>query len=187
MDSGNLTSLDLNTMLLGMQAKCAVPFLAAVSHPLSSHGTPGQVSNFKSSCKGWPSLPLHPSCATETVWCHVQGPQELWSFMSQCRKNSARGKVIDNKWFIRIGSLWGLQEGWWEMSCPKNLPSYSFIIRGKVGRGKRTSLSFLSRCHASIISSSSRLGRVFLSLRGQARSTNYCFCVCREHGLGIIN
>ena len=44
--------------------------------------------------------------------------------------------MIDNKRFIRIGSLGGLQAGWWEMSCPKNLLSYSFIIKGKVGRGK---------------------------------------------------
>ena len=41
----------------------------------------------------------------------------------------------------------------------ENLLGYSFIIKGKVERGRRTSLSFLSRCHASIISSSSRLGR----------------------------
>ena len=57
---------------------------------------------------------------------------------------------------------------------PENL-GFSFIIKGKVDRERRT-LSFLSRHHASIISSSSRLSRgVFLSLYGQARSTNYCF------------
>ena len=41
------------------------------------------------------------------------------------------------------------------MLRPENLPDHSFIIKGKVGRGRRT-LSFLSRRHASIISSSSR-------------------------------
>ena len=138
MDSGILTSLDLNTMLLGMQAKCAVPFLAAVSHPLSSHGTPGQVSNFKSSCKGWPSLPLHPSCATETVWCHVQGPQELWSFMSQCRKNSARGKVIDKRWFIRIEPLRGLQAGRWEDVTPQELTGLQFYNQSKSGEREKS-------------------------------------------------
>ena len=61
------------------------------------------------------------------------------------------------------------------VSHPKNLLSYGFIIKGKVERG-RTSLSFLSRRHASVISSSSRLSRrVFLSLHGQTRSTDYCF------------
>ena len=161
-----------------MQAKCAVPFLATVSHLLSSHGTPGQVSNFKSSSKGWPSLRLHPSCATETVWCHVQGPQELWSFMSQCRKNSARDKVIDKRWFIRIEPLRGLQAGRWEDVTPQELTGLQFYNQSKSGRGRRAFLSFLSRCHASIIRSSFRLGRrVFLSLCGQVRSTNCCFYV----------
>ena len=62
---------------------------------------------------------------------------------------------VDKKWFIRIGCLWGLQTGRREMLRPENLPDHSFIIKGKVGRGRRT-LSFLSRRHASIISSSSR-------------------------------
>ena len=103
-----------------------------------------------------------------------------WSFMSQWRKEFRESKVIDKKWFIRIGCLWGLQATG-GVSCPKNLLSYGIIIKGKVERG-RTSLSFLSRRHASIISSSSRLSRgVFLSLRGSSRSTNYCcfFCVQR--------
>ena len=66
------------------------------------------------------------------------------------------------------------------MPCPENLLGYSFLIKGKVGR-QRTSWSFLSRCDASIISSSFRLGRgAFLSLRGQARSRNYCFSLCAE-------
>ena len=40
---------------------------------------------------------------------------------------------------------------------PENLVGFSFIIKGKVARGR--TLSFLSRHHTSIISSSSRLGR----------------------------
>ena len=47
-----------------------------------------------------------------------------------------------------------------EMLCPKNLVGYSFIIRGKVWK-ESTSLSFLSRHRAPIISSSFRLGREF--------------------------
>lgn len=63
-----------------------------------------------------------------------------------------------------------------------------FLIKGKVGR-RELSGSFVSRCDASIISSSSsRLGRgAFFSLHGQARSRNYCFSLCAEHVLGIIN
>ena len=66
--------------------------------------------------------------------------------------------------------------------------AYSFIIKGKVGRGRRTSLSFLSRCHASIISCSSRLSReVFLFLHCQTSPQITAFHVCREHVLGIMN
>ena len=88
--------------------------------------------------------------------------------------------LID-EWFIRIGHLWGLQAGKWEMPHPKNSLGYSFIIKGKVGSGRRTSLSFLSRCHGSIISSFSRLSRgVFLFLHCLTGSTNHCFsCVQR--------
>ena len=69
----------------------------------------------------------------------------------------------------------------------KNLLGYNFIIKGKVGRGRRTSLSFLSRCHASIISSS-RLSRgVFLSLMVKLGPQVIVFPGCREHVLGIIN
>ena len=121
----------------------AAPFLAAGSHLLNSHGTQGQVSNFKSSCKGLSSLPLHPPCATETVWCHVQGPQELWSFISQCRKNSARGKVIDKRWLIRIGPLRGLQAGWWEDVTPQELTGLQFYNQRKSGEWEKSFFVFL--------------------------------------------
>ena len=62
---------------------------------------------------------------------------------------------------------------------PENLLGYRFIIKGKVRWRRRPSLSFLSICHAPIISSPSQLGRgVFRFLHDQARSTNYCVCVC---------
>ena len=64
--------------------------------------------------------------------------------------------------------------------CPENLLGYSSIIKGKSGEG-RISFIFLSRRHAPIISSSSRLSRgVSSSLCGQVRSTNYCFFMCVE-------
>ena len=62
----------------------------------------------------------------------------------------------------------------------KSLLGYSFIIKRKVGTGRRPSLSFLSRHPASIISFSKLSRGVFLSFHGQARATNYCFlCVQR--------
>ena len=106
------------------------------------------------------------------------------------------------------------------MLCPENLVGYSFIIKGKVcvcgwgGVGERPLYSsFLSRCHDSIISSSSRLGSgVFISLYGQAGTVmalwknNFgsqyneelslwsvtfpeivVFYVCKEHVLEVIN
>ena len=90
--------------------------------------------------------------------------------MSQHGEEFSKSNVVDKKWFIRIGHLWGLQVGEWEMPHPKNLLGYSFIIKGGVERERRPSLPFLSRCHVSIISSSTRQsGEVFLSLYGQAQ------------------
>ena len=92
----------------------------------------------------------------ETIWCHFRGSEELLYPSSLClraEKNSVRGKVIDkkcyqNKMLVRFTVGWA-------KGChtPKNLLRYSFIIKGKVGR-VRTFLSFLSRRHASVISSS---------------------------------
>ena len=67
-------------------------------------------------------------------------------------------------------------KGWLRDITPENLLGYSFIIKGK-GRGRRT-LSSSRRRSASIISSSRLSSGIFLSLHGQARSTNYCVCVC---------
>ena len=74
--------------------------------------------------------------------------------------------------------------GWMSEPCPQNLLGYSFIIKGNLERRRRTSLSFLHKCHVSIISFSSRLNKgVFLSLYGQASPTNIVSYVCREHVL----
>ena len=63
--------------------------------------------------------------------------------------------------------------------CPEYLVGYIFIVRGRKGRRRRPSLFFLSRPHASIISSSSRSAReVFMSLHGQARFRVVVFYVC---------
>ena len=104
----------------------------------------------------WTSI----TCWTQLV--SFPGLQRAWvpqSFMSQHREEFSKSNVVDKKWFIRIGCLWGLQVGGWEMLHPKNLVGYNFIIRGEVGRGRRASFSFLSRHHVSIISSSPRLCR----------------------------
>ena len=98
--------------------------------------------------------------------------EEPWSFMSQHRKNSARGKVIAKKWFIRIWCLWSLQAGGGEGASLWELSGLQFYNQRKSGEGGKTSFFFiLSRHHASIISSSFRSGRgVFLSLYSQART-----------------
>ena len=69
----------------------------------------------------------------------------------------------------------------------ENLLGYNFTVKGKVRRGRRTSLSLLTRRCASVISSSSRSSRgIFLNLRGSSRSANYCcfLCVQREFPRG---
>ena len=61
------------------------------------------------------------------------------------------------------------------MPPPENLVGYSYIIKEKLGRRRKSSFPFLSRHHVSIISSSSGLCRgVCLSLHCQARSSHYC-------------
>ena len=81
------------------------------------------------------------------------------------------------------------------MPCPENLLGYSFIIKGKVGRGRRPSLSFLNRHHASNISSSFRLGRgVFFPFMVKLGTQISVFHGCKEcvltteltgHGVGL--
>ena len=107
--------------------------------------------------------------------------------MSQHWKNSARGKVIDKKWFIRIGCLWGLQESRREGAAPWVLSGLYFYNQRNGGRERRPSLSFLSRHHASIISSSSRLGReVSCPCLVKLGPQIIVFYVCGEHVLRII-
>ena len=63
------------------------------------------------------------------------GSEGLWYQSSLCfsaEKNSVRGKVMGKKWFIRIGCLWVLQMGRWEMPHPGNLLGYRFVIKGKL-------------------------------------------------------
>ena len=74
--------------------------------------------------------------------------------MFRSTKNGVRGKVVGKRCFIRIEDA--LRTHWLQ-----------FYNQRKSGEGRRTSLSFLSRGHASIISSSSRLSKgVFLTLPG---------------------
>ena len=97
-------------------------------------------------------------------------------------------------WRGRPGVLWSVgsqrvrhdratELNWTEAykQIPENSVGYRFVAKRKVGRGRRPPLPFLSRCHACIISSSSRLGKgVFLSLHGQAKLTTHCpWCVQR--------
>ena len=113
----------------------------------------------------------------KTIGVITWGSEELQypTFMSQCTEEFSESSVVDESWFIRLGHFWGIQVNGQEMLLAENLLSYSFIIQGKVGRGEDL-LCLSSRRHASIINFSSRLGRgVFLSLHGQARSTDYYY------------
>ena len=126
--------------------------------------------------------------------------------MSQHRKNSVRGKVIGKKWFVRIGCLKAYNRVGQREPLPENLVRYSFIIKGKVGREKKTTFILTLR------HTSSFHQRVFLSLHGQAKTVmalwknyfrsrykrvfslkcdlciNSCFFyVSREHVLGVMN
>ena len=97
-------------------------------------------------------------------------------------ESSLRGKVIDKKWFVRTGHSWGWHVGRQEGTMPWELSGCSFITKAEVGRGRP--LSFLSRCHASILSSSTGLSRgVFLSLHCQARfiTSLLTFFMCAEN------
>lgn len=82
----------------------------------------------------------------------------------------------------------GLQAGREGGTTPANFLGYSFIITGKVGRG-RPSLTFLSRHHSSIISSSSRLSRFLWPLPQVSSKVDkrlFFFNVCREHVPWIV-
>ena len=126
---------------------------------------------------------------TETVGYCFGGSKELQYHSPLClstEKISSRGKVIRTdsleqdtcavyKW-VGKGVL-----------CPENLLGYSFIIKGKMGRGRRASLTFLSRRPVFIISSSSRLSTGVFPFSVKLGPQMIVFYVCREHVLRIIN
>ena len=71
--------------------------------------------------------------------------------------------MVDRKCFIKLGRFLGLQAGRWEILPPENLTRLQFIIKGKVGRGRRPSLSFLSRCYIPIsVPSPNRAGSLLV-------------------------
>ena len=67
----------------------------------------------------------------------VSGASELWCFMSQHRKNSARSKVLEKKWLIRIGHLWGLQVDGWGDATSWKLSEVQFYNQWKSGKGEK--------------------------------------------------
>ena len=89
----------------------------------------------------------------------VQGLSRAQVLLSRCRKNSARGRVTGKERVYQHRTLVRFTSRQARECHPKNLVGYSCIIKGRMGRGRRPpSSSFLSRCHASIISSSSTSG-----------------------------
>ena len=74
-----------------------------------------------------------------------QGSEELQYHSSLClsaEKNSARGKMIDKKWFIRTGLLWGLQSGQVRNATPWELSWLQFYNQRKSGEGENFYLSW---------------------------------------------
>ena len=118
--------------------------------------------------------------------CVLVGSEELWPFMSQCREEFNESKVIRSD-LLGQDSYEAYKWAGQRMLYPENLLGYSFIIKGKMGRGRRTSSSFLSRHHASIISSSSRLSQGIFLFLGKLGPQITVFYVYREHVLGITN
>ena len=119
---------------------------------------------------------LKPLWRFRTAWRVLQRTPVLYVSVQKEFNDGQSGKKL----FITIGHLRGLHTVAERMPCPENLVGHIFIIKGREGRGRGPSLSFSIRCHVSIISFPSRLGRgVFLSLHGQARSTDCFLCVQR--------
>lgn len=93
----------------------------------------------------------------ETTGCRFQGSQELWHHRPLCfspERNSARGRELDKKRFIR--TLVRFTSGRQVLHCLWYSVGYTFIIRGREGRRRRPFLSFLSTRRVSAISSSPR-------------------------------
>ena len=95
-------------------------------------------------------------------------------------------RVMDKKWCIRIGCLWGLQVVDKRVPCLENLWGYSFIIKGKVGKWRRTSWSFLNRHDVSVISSFSswpgEFSCFYMVKLGSQITVSVCESTCpRDH------
>ena len=85
-------------------------------------------------------------------WCGFHGGSKELSYhtcLCLCGDELSESKVVDKKWFIRIGCCETC--GRVRNTTPWEQVDYSFIIKGKGGRGRRPSLSFLSKCHVFIV------------------------------------
>ena len=120
---------------------------------------------------------------------------ELGSSLGEGNDYSVQYSCLENSmdrgpWWATVHGVaksWTQLSRWARSPTPENLMGYSFIIKGEVGRGRK-SLSFLSRYHDSIMNSS-RLGKGGFSLHSQTRSVHKLlfFYVCKEHVLKIAN
>ena len=112
----------------------------------------------------------------DTVRSHFWAPKSsgitFFYVSAQKKKKLARHKEIGRSDLLDQDAC-EAYKGAGEGMPPWEFTALQFYNRKM--RGRRPSLSFLNRHHASIISSSSGLSMgVFLSLRGQGRSKNYC-------------
>ena len=99
------------------------------------------------------------------------GFRELWSLMSQHRKNPARGRVVGKKWLMRIGCLWGLQMGQQEGAMCQELSGLWFYNHRRSGKELKDHLlphSWVDTLLPLSAPPPGWAGEFFLSLHGQA-------------------
>ena len=98
--------------------------------------------------KYWSGLPFPsprdlPNPGIETGAPTLQADTLLSETPGKPRKNSVRDKVINEKWFIRIGRLWSLQVDGWEDATPPKITGLQFYNQRKSVEAEKTFFVFL--------------------------------------------
>lgn len=122
---------------------------------------------------------------SETNWCHFwkdpksSGTLVLYVSVQRIIQQEKSGR------FIRIGGIYlnrrflRLTSAQTRNVVSQEFNGLQFYNRRKCGGGEKILFVFFEQMSCFIISSSCKLSkRVFLSLRGQTRSTNYYFFIC---------
>ena len=108
----------------------------------------------------------HSEVAVKPLGGVSEGSEEFWSLMPQCRKNLVRGRVIDQKWFIAAGRLWGLRGGRWALHCPEY---FSSVL-------SRVQLFVTAACQASLSLTNSQSSLRLMSIESVMPSNHLILC-----------